>query len=71
MNIISINLSKAARKKNKRGEKTPAKIQVAAPKSFKLTKKDIANLWSYIKPASQQYLWEKLELYGNYKKNNS
>ena len=71
MNIISINLSKAARKKIKRCEKTPAKIQSAAPKSFKLTKKDTVNLWSYFKPVSQQHQWEKLELYGNYKNNSS
>ena len=71
MNIISINLSKAARKKLKRCEKIPAEIRPAAQKSFKLTHEDIKNLGLHIHSVSQYYLWEKLELYGNRKKNNS
>jgi hypothetical protein len=39
--------------------------------SFKLTHEDIINLGLHIQSMSQQHLWERLELYGNYKKKNS
>ncbi len=71
MNIISINLSKAARKKLKRYVKIPVEIRSAARKSFKLTHEDIINLGLHIQSVNQQRFWEKLELYGNYKNNNS
>jgi hypothetical protein len=69
MNIITDNLSKSARKKYFRYGNIPISFRSSVTEKVKTTRKEIRRVFGLnIQSISQQHLWEKLELYGNYKK---
>ena len=71
MNVLANNFSKSARRKWRKYGILHESRKIDFKKVLKLSHKDIVTITSSLKPATQQHLWEKLELYGSYKNNNS
>lgn len=68
MHNLSSIFSKSERRKWRKYGIPPQSLKIESKKHLKLRNTDIAAIRSSFKPESQQFLWEKFELFGNCKK---
>lgn len=71
MQILSSNISKSARRKWKHYGIVPKCLKKDERKKIKLKHESITTIQSFFSQTYQQYFWENLDLYRNYKKKSA